>query len=405
MNILILHRIPYHKIDYHRGIDHNVHNVVYLGTAAALKSIPADLNCQQWQRPGVDKTAVEAINVLTERGEKEGESFDCVISLSEYELMSAAIVREHFSIAGATVAQTDMVRNKLLMKQAVEAADLVVPQNLSLADFAVAEQVKWQGDTVLKPVDGASSENVLVFDSPELLSAALVNNTTGIEQLDGGDYDNYQVEQFITGEILHIDGLILNGDLKLVVTSQYIGSCLAFAHGSPLGSVQIETTDEIHQWTADVLKATELTTGSFHLEAIATDNGLVFLEVANRVGGADVVDAIEQATGMHLPSAELKAYLGESVETPTIDNDGKRYGWFAFPGHHLEQQFCQIKHTEAFSNDDIMIRWNQLAASQPLTKHITYQAVEVPIAGLVGADSSQQLADFLRDMFATVEVS
>ncbi len=401
MNILILHRIPYSKIDYHRGIDHGQHNVVYLGTEAALNTIPTELNCQRWTRPGLDKTEVEAIEILTERDL----AFDLVISLSEYELMSAAIIRTHFGIKGASIEQIDKVRNKLLMKNAVEAAGLDVPQNLSLVDFFNANKVKWQNKTVIKPLDGASSENVLIFDSPSLLHDALRANQTGIAELNSGDYSNYGVEQFISGDILHIDGLIFDGELKLIVTSQYIGNCLDFASGAPLGSFQIETTDEIKQWTIDVLKATELTTGSFHLEAIVTEQGLVFLEVANRVGGADVVNAVELATGVHLPSAELKIYLGETVAIPKQTMQTKKYGWFVFPGHHLNQQYCVIKNAERFSEDQRVVRWKQLNASEKLTKHITYQSAEAPIAGVVGANSSQNVAEFMHELFATATVS
>ncbi|WP_432723862.1 ATP-grasp domain-containing protein [Jeongeupia wiesaeckerbachi] len=400
MNILILHRIPYHKIDYHRGIDHDAHHVVYLGTEAALSNIPAALRCEKWQRPGVDKTDVEAINVITERGA----SFDIVLSLSEYELMSAAIVREHFGIQGANIAQIERVRNKLLMKQIVDAAGIAVPHNLCLSDFAMTDQVKWSGKTVLKPVDGASSENVLVFDSIAQLRDALAKRNVGIALVDGGDYQGYEVEQFVSGDILHFDGLMLNGELKLVVTSKYVGNCLDFAKGQPLGSVQIDTSDELRDWSLAVLRAIELNTGSFHLEAILSDNGLVFLEIANRVGGAEVVASVELATGVHLPSAELKAYLGDAVDVVADAQSAKKFGWFVFPGHHLGQPYCVVKNSDRFKQHELVVRWNELAVDQPLTKHITYQSVEVPVAGIVSSACSTQLANFMRDVFATIEV-
>ncbi|MBM3115192.1 ATP-grasp domain-containing protein [Jeongeupia naejangsanensis] len=400
MNILILHRIPYHKIEYDRGIDHGTHHVVYLGTEAALSNIPAELRCEKWLRPGVDKTEVEAINAISERHTR----FDAVLSLSEYELMSAAIVREHFGIAGASVAQIERVRNKLLMKHIVDAAGIAVPQNLSLSEFFASAHLKWSGKTVLKPVDGASSENVLVFESPQQLKDALVDRRIGITSVDAGDYEAYEVEQFVSGDILHIDGLMLNGQLKLIVSSKYVGNCLAFAKGQPLGSVQIDTTDELRTWSLAVLGAIGLSSGSFHLEAIQSERGLVFLEIANRVGGAEVVAAVELATGVHLPSAELKAYLGEAVDAPAETLFAKKFGWFVFPGHHLEQEFCVVKHSGQFRQDEMVVRWNELAHDQPLTKRITYQSVEVPVAGIVGAECSTRLASFMSDIFATVEV-
>ena len=43
MKLLVLHRVPYAKIDYHRGIDHTEHDVTYIGIDKALETIPRDL--------------------------------------------------------------------------------------------------------------------------------------------------------------------------------------------------------------------------------------------------------------------------------------------------------------------------------------------------------------------------
>ena len=60
-----------------------------------------------------------------------------------------------------------------------------------------------------------------------------------------------------------------------------------------------------------VLAAVGIRNGSFHLEAIEAPDALVFLEVGNRVGGADVVATFELATGVHLPSEELRILIGD----------------------------------------------------------------------------------------------
>ncbi len=398
MKILILHRIPYHKIDYHRGIDHERHEVIYLGIESALATIPDDLRCERWLRLGEAATELEAIEILKQKQVH----VDRVISLSEYELMSAAIVRQAFDIPGASIEQTNLVRNKLVMKEAVEQAGLRVPKNMSLRAYQQQGSANWQGKTVLKPVDGASSENVLIFASLTEMDAALQQQTTGVTALDNGDWDDWDVEEFVEGDIIHIDGLTFDGELQLVVASKYIGTCLGFADGEPLGSVQIDTDACLRRWTAEILAAVQIDAGSFHLEAIQHGDELVFLEVANRVGGADVVDAVEQASGVHLPSAELQAYLGETPAIPDNINLDRKFGWFVFPGHHLDQEYCDVRHAEPFKDSEFVLRWNQLTPDKPLTRHITYQSVEVPVAGLVGAAQSDQLEQFMKRMFAEI---
>jgi biotin carboxylase len=400
MKILILHRVPYHKIEYHRGIDHNRDEVTYVGIARALANIPDFLNCRKLVRPGVGKTADEVIALI----EQQQLEFDRVLSLSEYELLDAAKIRERFGITGPSPAQVEKVRNKIIMKTMVAAAGIRVPEFLFLSQL---EQLsKLDDQVVLKPIDGASSENVKVFPSVNLLLSALQVQNTGIDLLDQEkpNLAQFEVEEFIQGPIVHFDGLVQDGKVKVVLASQYVGDCLGYANGQPLGSVQIDISTEDKAWVSRVLSAVELNSGSFHLEAIASHMGLVFLEVANRVGGADVVDTFNLATGIHLPSAELKICLGEQFQLPETSNTGKKFGWYVFPGHHYQADYCYISGHESFCHHPYIIRWQQLSTEQKLPKHITYQAIEIPLAGVVGSNSSESLQSFLQELFAQVNI-
>ncbi|PTT62659.1 ATP-grasp domain-containing protein, partial [Pseudomonas sp. HMWF007] len=61
MKILILHRVPYPRIEYHRGINHDLHDVTYLGKQAAIDTLPSDLRCQRVIRPGEASACEEAL--------------------------------------------------------------------------------------------------------------------------------------------------------------------------------------------------------------------------------------------------------------------------------------------------------------------------------------------------------
>jgi hypothetical protein len=402
MKILILHRIPYHKIDYHRGIDHDRHDVTYVGTETALANIPDHVNCQKLVRPGVGKAADEIITLL----EAKQFCFERILSLSEYELLDAAQVREHFGVSGPTISQVEKVRNKVVMKTMVAAAGIRVPEFLPLPKL-LQQPPYWQDSIILKPINGASSENVKKLPSVTALLQELYQRSTGIsllDQQDNNNFDQFEVEEFIQGSIIHFDGLVQKGKVKVVLASQYVGNCLEYADGQPLGSVQIDLSALEKAWVSEVLSAVDLTQGSFHLEAIASNRGLVFLEVANRVGGADVVDTFELATGIHLPSAELKICVGETLELPNFGTLAKKYGWYIFPGHHYQSDYCRISEDNRFRNHPFIVRWQQLSTAQKLPECITYQAVEVPLAGLVGGDNSEMLQAFLRELFTQVKI-
>ncbi|GGU37875.1 ATP-grasp domain-containing protein [Streptomyces lavendofoliae] len=403
MKILILHRVPYFKIEYHRGISHDDHEVTYLGTDRALATLPPGLRCERVSRPGIRTAFEEARDWLARRPRH----FDRVISASEYELLDAARLREHLGVPGAPVDQVALARDKVLMKRAVERAGLRVPRFLPLPRFLELEgRAPWQGRTVLKPHRGASSEDVLVFDTPRQTAAAITEGRTGVARLDAlRDLTDFQVEEFVTGPIRHFDGLVQGGEILVLSASQYVGTCLGYAQGLPMGSFQTGFSEETRAWVARALAAVRIEDGSFHLEAIVHDGEPVFLEVGNRVGGADVVATVELATGVHLPSYELRVLLGESVagklpEPPAVR---RRYGWFVHPGHHLAGRvFAGLGGVAAFRADPRVVAWNELPSGAPLPDHITYQAGETVLAGIVAGETPEDTRDWIAGLFGSL---
>ncbi|NML33061.1 ATP-grasp domain-containing protein [Paraburkholderia antibiotica] len=406
MKILILHRIPYQKIDYHRGIDHERHDVVYFGKKEALLTLPAALRCTAVERPGVASALDEARQWL----QANPQHFDRVISLSEYELLDAAHLREWLDVPGAPVEQVRLARDKMLMKEAVARAGLRVPRFLSLPEFlASGGRAPWQPATVLKPHSGASSEDVVIFPTAAEAFDALVARRSGVVSLDTsqGDPSGYEVEEFISGPILHFDGLVDNGQVTVMTASEYVGNCLLFANGHPLGSYHYPLDDEEREWVCSALRATGINSGSFHLEAIRHGEDLVFLEVANRVGGADVVRTFELATGIHLPSQELKIFMNEaayaSVAPVSVRANDRWHGWFVYPGHHLSDESNPgVVGTDAFRYSESMVHWHELEQGAVLKRHITYQAHEVPLAGVVVTTSAQTTRAWMKTLFDSV---
>ncbi|MFI7104181.1 acetyl-CoA carboxylase biotin carboxylase subunit family protein [Streptomyces sp. NPDC050161] len=405
MKILVLHRVPYFKIEYHRGMSHDRHEVTYFGTDRALATLPPDLRCERVSRPGTRPAFDEALDWLAQ----QPRHFDRVISVSEYELLDAARLRKHLGVAGAPVDQVALARDKVLMKQAVQDAGLRVPRFLPLPRFlAQGGQVPWHGPTVLKPHRGASSEDVLVFGTPQQAAAALTTRRTGVAGLDAGrGLDDFEAEEFVSGPIRHYDGLVQRGEVLLLSASEYVGTCLQYAQGSPMGSFQIALDDRTRAWVSRALAAVRIEDGSFHLEAIVHEGELVFLEVGNRVGGADVVATVELATGVHLPSYELRILLGEPVAgtLPAPPADRRRYGWFVHPGHHLAgQEFQALEGAAAFRAGPRVVTWNELPPGAPLPDHITYQAGETVLAGIVACDTPEDTRDWITGLFGSLSV-
>jgi hypothetical protein len=398
VRILVLHRVPDSFVRYAENIDHGVHDVTYVSVPDRWGILPTNVRARFLERPGTGDTAVEVLAAVA--GDPTP---DLVIALSEYDLLPAARVREALGAPGPREREVLPSRDKVVMKSAVAAAGLRAPRFLPLAAAlrGADRPPPWSGRTILKPLAGASSEGVRAFPS---VAAAL--DVVRREEL-GAAVADFEIEEFVEGPIIHVDGILAAGEPVVVQTSRYLGTCLGYALGTPLGSVQIDTEPTVVDWTLACLHAVSIEDGPFHLEAIEAADGLVFLEVGARFGGADVVDTFELATGIRMPSVQLQLLVGGpggERPVPRVPAASERYGWFTVPGHTLGSAYCRVTGVADFRSDPLVRRWVQREVDEPIKQVITYADADIPVAGVVGPAPAEVLERFLADMFAAVRV-
>lgn len=406
MNILVLHRVRYIDILYHKAIDHQTNNVYYIGVEEKIAELPEGLRCTKIVRPGVDETYKEVIEAL----DPLAIQFDHVISVNEFELIDAAYIRQHFNIEGPRPEQVEKVRNKVVMKSCVEQHNIKVPHFMPLKQFIEGQSfaVNAQQSIILKPLDGASSVDVVHFSNQQELRDALEKQTTGVETLDNSqqiDPSGFQVETYIEGPILHIDGMVRNGVIEMLVPSEYINTPLDFANGTPLGSIQFKPSEELTAWVETILKAVEISLGAFHLEAIRSRQGLVFLEIAHRVGGGGITECLTRRTGMHPAKAELGLLTDVNFSLESQWDDQHLYGFVIVPGHQLAEDYCQVSGHEFLHQSGNLISMHQLAGDTKISPTVTYKENELPLACLLKANDTQRLRDVVGQLFEQLEIS
>jgi hypothetical protein len=404
MNILVLLTVHFDIIGYGRAIDHTVDHVVYVGTTEKLNQIPADLPCAKIRRPGIQPVYDELVPIL----EGLQTRFDALISVSERELIDAARLRQRFEIPGPRPRQVAKVRDKTVMKRAVAEARIKVPTFATLKEWLRGGGLQIPGDrpVIIKPVDGASSVDVRRFETEAALRAAVAARDTGIPMVDRGDRmcgERFEVEEFVPGAVIHIDGIIKDDALRILLPSRYVNTLLDFAHGKPAGSVQFEPTESMRGWVRTVLTAVEIRRGAFHLEAIESEEGLVFLEVAHRVGGARIQEAFLSKTGVDLGVADIKTIVDPaySLEPRWVD---EYYGWFIVPAHHLGTSYCRVRGHEYLYGSEHVVAMNELDPRTTVPRTVTYSAKHLPLAGMIRAPTTKQLTDIMEDMFARLVV-
>ena len=228
------------------------------------------------------------------------ERIDRIVALDDFDVELAAMLREYPFIPGMGETTARAFRDKLAMRRRARSAGLPCPNFVhTLNHAAIAE---WIGEVpppwVLKPRAQAAALGIRKLQSADDLWQAL--DTLGDTQAD------YLLEQFIPGDVYHVDSIVFDARVRFAVASRYETPPFVVAHEGgifvtrTLSSVDSRTA-ALQELNARVLESFRLLRGVSHTEFIrAADGSIYFLETSARVGGAYIVDVVEAATGINL---------------------------------------------------------------------------------------------------------
>ena len=312
---------------YHKGFEF-LRELKRLGCRVLLVTSKS-LEHDEWPRDSIDE-----IFYMPDRGKQwdandtllgishlaRNHRIDRIVPLDDFDLEKAATVREHLRLPGMGESQTRFFRDKLAMRgRAAEAGVPVPPFVHLLNDERVREFVdRVPAPWILKPRLMAGTIGIRkLHDAHELWSAA--------DAL-GDQRSFYLVEQFVTGDIFHVDSIVWNGQVARATSSRYGLPPFTVSHGGGVFSSRLMTRGSeddraLQTLNASVLGAFGMTTGVSHTEYIqAADGRWYFLETSARVGGAHIADLVEIATGANLwaewAKVEVAAAIGASYTPP-----------------------------------------------------------------------------------------
>ncbi|MGW7413558.1 ATP-grasp domain-containing protein [Streptomyces sp. NPDC054863] len=258
--------------------------------------------------------AFEQMTRYVERFSAELGPPSAVIGLSEAAVMPAARLREHLGLSGMHPPQAELLRDKVRMKEAVRAAGVDVPRFWPVGPDTPPEEAErlaalMPDGVVLKPVSQCVSVGVQIFRDPSDFLSHVRDEGIGAD---------HEVEEFLTGDLCHADGLVRDGRLLFLSAATYLAPLHDVLNkgGLPLGSVSIDDPvllDAVQEVTTTVLDAVGLEDGVFHLELfIRPDGRLTFLEIAGRPAGGGIPDVVQQAYGIDLVQEAVRVCLGEA---------------------------------------------------------------------------------------------
>ncbi len=226
--------------------------------------------------------------------------FARIVALDEFDLDTAALAREHLRIPGMGRSATRPFRDKLAMRETAANGGVAVPEFSGVANhddlWSFLQGTK--GPWLLKPRASASAIGIQKFSDPNAVWPLL-------ERL-GDEASHHLVEQFVPGEIYHVEGLSWHGDLLHALGHKYGQPPFETMHAGGVFSTRTlqrdsEETQSLLKIHAEVLRALGMTTGATHSEFIRAyeDGRFYFLETAARVGGAYIAEVAEAASGLN----------------------------------------------------------------------------------------------------------
>ena len=232
---------------------------------------------------------------------------DRIVALEEFDVVLAALAREHLCMAGMSSSTAKTFRDKLAMSVKARDAGIKVPEFVpainhdDIREYLDRIPPPW----VLKPRSDVSAIGIQKLESVAE-AWSVIDELNKRESLrERASY--HLISRFVPGEVFHVDSLVDKSRVVFAGVNKYGRPPLQVAHGGGAyisqtigyGSAERRKLLEINR---RLIKAMRLDTGATHAEFIKSeaDGEFYFLEIASRVGGAYIADVLEAASGVNL---------------------------------------------------------------------------------------------------------
>jgi biotin carboxylase len=246
---------------------------------------------------------------------------DLIVALDDFDVETASHLREHFRLPGMGDSLARNFRDKLAMRTTARNAGLLVPEFTGVFNYddVRAFMARVAPPWLLKPRSEASSMGIKKVHQADELWPIL--DSLGDQQ------SFFVMEQFVAGDVYHVDGLVNKGKVLFSMAHKYGQPPLSVYSGGGVfltRSLDRESQESqaLVELNKQVLKAMGLVRGATHSEYIKSqaDGRLYFLENAARVGGANIAECVDYASGLNLwrewARIEISNLRGENYKLP-----------------------------------------------------------------------------------------
>jgi biotin carboxylase len=282
------------------------------------------------------------------------ERIDRIVALDDFDVELAAMLREHLFVPGMGETTGRAFRDKLAMRRRARSAGIPCPEFVHVLNTDAIRE--WTSRVtppwVMKPRSQAAAIGIRKIDSADELWQAIDST--------GDNFSEYVLEQFVPGDVFHVDSIVFDRKVRFAVASRYNTPPMAVAHEGGIFATRTLAPEDplsvaLLESNARVLASFGLVRGASHTEFIRARSGeWYFLETSARVGGAFIVDVVEAATGINLWREWAKVEIAgeDGVYEPPLAQS--RSG-----GIVLSLARQEFPDTSAYADPEITVRINK----------------------------------------------
>ncbi len=233
-----------------------------------------------------------------------------LVAVTERILLLAAQLREELGIPGQSVDETLLFRDKIMMKEHLRDRGIRVPEFAPFSVAAAVDLLRTHGRVVAKPRLGAGAVDVTILTT--------AGEVGGFAESFRDRLEEFEVEQFIDGELFHVDSVVQDAKVVVAVAARYLDPTTSYLTLAPSRDISVppgQLLDRLLDFNQRVIACYPEFTGVTHHEMFVAGDEIYFCEIGARAGGGGVIAAFLSRTGINLDEAVVQAQLHGTVPT------------------------------------------------------------------------------------------
>lgn len=281
---------------------------------------------------------------------------DKVVGLDEFDVLTAAMAREHLNLPGMSRSFATRFRDKLTMRNIAHDAGIPCPEFTSafnaedINTFLTTVPAPW----IIKPRNEVSAFGIRKCETADeawQILTELDNRNTWRDHP-----SQFLIERFIEGKVYHVDSVVHGGKVAACGVSQYGTTPFNVSHyggvfTSSITPYKSKERKQLETMNRALLMAFEYESGVAHAEFLQSEETGEFflLEVACRVGGAYIANVLEYACNFNLWREWAKLEIASDERPYKLPKLRKE-----FAGVTLALANTEHPDTSAFTDDEIV---------------------------------------------------